>query len=336
MKVIFSHSLPFFLAHGGSQTLIEELMRGLKALGVEVEPERWWDENQTGDILHFVGRPPQLNVRLAKRKGFKIVLTDLLDGTANRARNKLFAQRLAVKLIRRLAPGMTNRVSWDVYREADAMVFAVSHELEVAKYLFDARAERAQIIPWGLPGDALASLAQPRAGEDYLISIATIAERKNSVALARAAREARVPVVFTGKPYSETDGYFREFKTLVDGKYVRYAGFVSEEEKQNLLRGARGFVLLSQLESGCIAVYEAAAAGLPLLLSDAPWARFGYPGADPIAFVKLGSHGAAVEALKAFYPRAHRMKRTTFPILTWEQVAGKYVAIYQRLLGGRV
>ena len=63
MKVLFSNSLPFFLAHGGTQTLLESLMRELANLGVEVEPERWWDESQTGDILHYMNRPVSLNVR---------------------------------------------------------------------------------------------------------------------------------------------------------------------------------------------------------------------------------------------------------------------------------
>lgn len=58
MKVIFSHAVPFFLAHGGMQTLTEALMGEMSRLGVEVEPERWWDSNQRGDILHYMGRPP--------------------------------------------------------------------------------------------------------------------------------------------------------------------------------------------------------------------------------------------------------------------------------------
>src|SRR5664279_2263389 len=79
MKVLFSFPLPFFLAHGGSQTLIEALMRELAQLGVDVEPVRWWDENQCGDILHYIGRPTMLSVRLGHKKGFKIVMTDFLD-----------------------------------------------------------------------------------------------------------------------------------------------------------------------------------------------------------------------------------------------------------------
>src|SRR2546421_8774167 len=150
MKVLFSNSPPFFLAHGGAQTLTEELMRGLRNVGAEVEPERWWDEKQPGDVLHYVGRPNKLNVVLAKKKGFKVVMTDLLDVVAVRPRHKLFLQRTIIRAVQRLAPGMTDRVAWDVYREADAMIFALTHESEVAQYLFNAPPERCHVIPWGM------------------------------------------------------------------------------------------------------------------------------------------------------------------------------------------
>ena len=94
MKVIFSHNLPFFLAHGGMQTLSESLMREIAGLGVEVETERWWDEKQKGDILHYIMRPPYaVNVSLAHEKGFKVIMTENLDQTASRTRLQLFLQR---------------------------------------------------------------------------------------------------------------------------------------------------------------------------------------------------------------------------------------------------
>ena len=85
MKVLFFYSPPFFLAHGGMQTLTEALMRELAALGVDIEPERWWDENQKGDIIHYMGRPLATVVRLARQKGFKVVMTENLDLTASRS-----------------------------------------------------------------------------------------------------------------------------------------------------------------------------------------------------------------------------------------------------------
>jgi glycosyltransferase involved in cell wall biosynthesis len=333
MKVIVSHSVPFFLTHGGMQTQIEALMREVTNLGVEVEPERWWDDRQRGDILHYFLRPSIENLQMAKRAGFKIVVTDLIGQTASRGAARLWLQRWTMEMARAILPPVfLERLSWEAYREADAMVFMVEHEWNTAKRLYRARPDRGYIIPHGLEPEALEHLSRPQPEEDYLVCMATIRPVKNSVLLARAAWCARTPVVFLGKPYSMTDPYFLEFKKLVDGKIVRYPGFVSGEAKYRWLRGARGFVLFSQFESGCIALYEAAAAGLPLLLSDLPWANQAHNGVRDATFVRLGAPEAMAPVLSAFYNQAHRRPGTTFPILTWRQVAEKYLEVYRKIL----
>ncbi len=332
MKVLFSHSLPFFLAHGGSQTLIEALMRELANLGVQVEPVRWWDDQQTGDILHYVGRPNTHSIGLAHEKKFKVVMTDLLDQTASRSASRLFLQRTAIRSARALAPSLAGRFSWELYREMDAMIFAVRHEWEVAQYLFDAHPQRGYVIPHGLEDAALKQLALPAAEADYLVSVATIHPRKNSLLLAQAARLAKVPIVFLGKPFSPDNDYFRRFKELVDDQYVRFPGFVTEAEKQRYLREARGFALLSLFESGCIAVYEAAAAGLPLFLSNLPWAAKCYPQAKNLQLTKLRPAKLIAADLEQFYQTAHRMHQPTFPVLSWREVAQEYVRVYEKVL----
>ena len=324
--------MPFFLAHGGSQTLIEALMRELANLGVTVEPVRWWDENQTGDIIHYVGRPNRSSLRLAHEKKFKVVMTDLLDQTASRSPLRLFLQRRAIRTACTVAPHLAGLFSWGIYKEIDVMVYAVGHEWEVAQYLFDAHPQRGHIIPHGLEEPALKQLAMPAAEEDYLVSVATIHPRKNQVLLAEAARLAKVPVVFLGKPYSPENDYFLRFKQLVEGKYVRYPGFVNEEEKHRWLRGARGFALLSQFESGCIAVYEAAAAGLPLFLPSLPWAAKSYPQARQLQLVKLRTAGQIAAELGRFYNQAHRRREPTFPVLPWREVAKEYLRLYEKVL----
>ena len=332
MKVLFSCSVPFFLAHGGSQTLTEALMRELGSLGVEVEPTRWWDEDQAGHIIHYIGRPATLNMRLAQKKGFKVVVTDLLDQTASRSSLRLFAQRTFNQTFGRLLSKFTGQLGWEVFREADAIVYAVPHEREVARYLFGLDPQRGHVIPHGLEETTLRELAQPQPEEDYVVSVATIDPRKNSVLLAEAALLAKTPIVFLGKPYSVDDPYFLRFQALVDGHYVRYPGFVSSEEKYRYLRGARGFVLLSQFESGCIAVFEAAGAGLPLLLSNLPWATESYLEARNIHFVNLGTPADVAPMLSSFHASSHRTIGTTFPILSWREVALRYVAVYQEAL----
>ena len=332
MKIIFSHSMPFFLAHGGIQTLTEALMREVANLGVEVEPERWWDDRQRGDILHYIGRPPVGNVRAARQKGFKVVVTENMGQMAGRGFGRLWMQRCMMETARAVLPSaLLDRMSWDVYREADALVFVVEYEWQAVQYLFRAPAGRGHVIPHGLDPAALERLAQPEAEQDYLVCMATIYPVKNTVLLARAAHLAQTPIVFLGNPYSTSDPYFVEFKELVDGKIVRYPGFAGGEEKYRWLRGARGFALLSQFESGCIALYEAAAAGLPLFLPERPWASQVYREVSTATFVRASSPEAVAPSLKGFYAQAHRQARPAFPILTWRQVAERYLAVYRTI-----
>ena len=332
MKVVFSCSLPFALAHGGVQTQLEAIMRELHALDVEVEPERWWDEHQTGDVLQYFGRPPTAHhVRLAQQKGRRVVMFDNLGQTAARSRLALFGQRWLTRLSGRYAPSLTTRLAWEVFRNLDAMVYVTQPEWETAQYLFGARPDRGHVIGHGLEEAALKGLAAPAAAAHYLVSVATIAPHKNTLLLAQAARAAKVPVVFLGKPYSERDPYFRKFAALVDGEYVRHPGFVVGEEKIRWLREARGFVLCSQFESGCIAVYEAAAAGLPMLLSDLPWAAQVYGGVPGIEFVAPDSADLAAR-LREFHARASRQPQAIFPVPSWREVARKYLRVYETVL----
>lgn len=333
MKILFCNDPPYFLAHGGMQTLTEAVMRGLSSLGVEVEPLRWWDDRQRGDIIHYFFRPPIGNVRAAHEKGIRMVMTENLDVTSSRSRMQLFSQRSLTKLAQGFLPGgLTMRLGWEVYHELDAMIYVVKHEWETAQYLFQANPTRGHIIPHGLEAEAMAQLGRPQTPGDYLVSMSTIYPRKNSLLLARAARLADAPVVFLGKPFSEEDPYFLEFKKYVDGKVVRHAGHVVGEDKYAWLRGARGFVLLSRGESGCIAVYEAAAAGLPLLLSDLPWASRVYGHVPGAQYVRLGRPEAVAPVLRGFYQQARRQPAPTFPILTWRQVAEKYLEVYEKVL----
>lgn len=332
MKVIVWHNLPFALAHGGFETMTERIMARLNALGVEVEPERWWDASQRGDILHYFGRPTDEHVRLAKAKGYRIVMTDVLDRTAGRSPGSLAMQALLIKAMRRFGGSFCMRMGWSAYQQADAVVHIVEREREVAAQLFGCDRAKMHVISHGLDDVAIEALGRP-ADEpgDYLISVGTIDPRKNSLFLARAARQAGVPLVFLGKPYDAQSGYMRDFMAEMDGKLLRYGGFVDESAKRVALRNARGFVLLSDYESGCIAVYEAATAGLPMLLADRPWARQSYPNSAAIHLAPADLQ-AWPARLATFHSVAGRQSSPIFTVPSWRHVAQRYAAIYESIL----
>ena len=80
MKVLFNCTVPFALAHGGHQIQIERTQAALQSLGLLVEPFRWWDEQQTADLIHYFGRMPAEQIKLAHQKGIKVVTAELLTG----------------------------------------------------------------------------------------------------------------------------------------------------------------------------------------------------------------------------------------------------------------
>src|SRR5213594_2196272 len=104
MKVLISCNLPFALAHGGQQIQIERTMAFLQAVGLEVEPLRWWDEKQSGQIIHYFSRVPVPHVELAHQKGIKVVMGELLTGLGSLTPSQLRLQRMIRRIIERFAP----------------------------------------------------------------------------------------------------------------------------------------------------------------------------------------------------------------------------------------
>jgi glycosyltransferase involved in cell wall biosynthesis len=329
MRVLLTCRTPFFLAHGGMQNMIECLMEELCSLGIQAEALRWWDAGQRGDVIHFFQRPSLGEVVLAKQHGFKTVMTEVIDIFASQPKGQLALHTLTVKLLGRFIPPLSQQR--EIYQMLDALVYITKHEMQVASWVFGWPIEKGLVIGHGLKSAVLEALAAPAQTDDYLICVGTICGRKNMILLAKAAKLAEVPVLFVGKPLSERDPYFGEFQPLIDDRYVRYIGYVDEETKWQLLRSARGFVLLSLGESGCLAVHEAAAAGLPLLLARLPWATESYPASSRVQFVELHLNKVAA-SLRKFFQDARRSVAPTFAVPSWRYIAEQYMTLYQNLL----
>src|SRR5215831_16907687 len=151
MKILFNCGLPFALTRGGQQIGIECTKAALEAIGIEVEPVRWWDDKQTGDIIHFFGRMPAGQIEMAHRKGIKVVMGEILTATGSRSRPALLLQRSFINAARSVLPAsLTMRLDWDSYRLADAIIAMTPWEKHLMHYLFGAPLERIVIVPNGL------------------------------------------------------------------------------------------------------------------------------------------------------------------------------------------
>jgi glycosyltransferase involved in cell wall biosynthesis len=320
------------LAHGGAQIQLEQTKAALEELGVVVEPLRWWDDQQTGDILHYLGRIPLYILQAAQAKGMKVVMADLLTGQGSRSDHRLRIERIVRRLAMPLVPrGLAVHFDWDSYRLADACVALTPREAKLMKDMFRAPAERVHVVPNGVEEIFFQAPAVPRG--PWLVCTATITDRKRVLELAQAAVQAETPLWIIGKPYSESDPYFLGFAELVRShpRLLRFEGPIFDRSRlAQVYREARGFVLLSTKESLSLSALEASACECPLLLSDLPWATTFFGG--NASYCPVPPARRTVESLKAFYKAAPGLKPPPKP-LGWLDVASKLKEIYESLLG---
>ena len=123
MKVLVNCTLPFALAHGGQAIQIQRTIAALNDIGVDAQPLRWWDEHQTGDLIHYFGRMPVDQIEFAHQKKMKVIMAELL--TAQGSQNNL--QRGVRRVFRWGAENLAPRqfaasFGWEPYRKADAFI----------------------------------------------------------------------------------------------------------------------------------------------------------------------------------------------------------------------
>lgn len=332
MKILLYDDTPAYFCPGGKQVLAQKLYENLNSIGVDVEYARWWEPSQKCDLIHMFTCSPDI-VRMAHQAGVKAILTHIVDRTTNLSKRQRTYRLVGIGFLRAFLPKhFLNLFSWRILPQIDRLIYLHYYDAETAIRIYGAPRDRTYIIPHGCDDEIIQRLQNgPYKKRSYLISVGSIIRRKNTVRLAKAAKQAGVPIVFLGKPFSQEDKYFQDFSGLIDGKNVIYPGFVSEDEKIRFLMGASGFVLFSEAESGCIAIYEAAAAGLPLLLSDLPWSH-AYGNHKTIQYVNYKKESLASTSLTSFFSSSERLKGFSFPVLTWNEIAEQYRHIYKEVL----
>ena len=331
MKVLIDHNEPFLLAHGGLQLQIERTKSALEDVGVEVAYLRWWDDAQRGDLIHFFGRANPSHIDFAHGKGIKYVMQELLTSQGSRSVTHLRLQAATNRLLRKALPSNYRLpLRWDSYQKADAIIAITDWEAWIMRELLDAPPQRIRVVPNAVADVLFRRDAKP-SGE-HLICIATITERKRVLELAQAAIIAETPLKVVGNPYSQNDPYFLRFLDAVRGSkgIVEYLGPIHEPGVlATHLHAARGFVLPSTMETQSLAALEATAAGLPLLLSDLPWAHATF--GSNATYLPLCSGALFVDHLKTFFDTAPRLHAAPKPP-TWQDIADKLLNIYQSLM----
>ena len=332
MKVLFNCHVPFMLTHGGAQVQIEQTKAALEQIGVTVEPLRWWDAAQTGDVLQHFGDFPAELVRFAQHKGMKVVVFVLLTEQGSRSRARLKVQRMLRRTMTLTLPKRNlARFNWESFLLADACVVLTQWEAFLMKELYSAPSRKTHVVPNGVEGVFLNS--QPAARGPWLVCTATITERKRVLELAEAAVCAETPLWVIGKPYSDSDPYAQRFLALARAypHTLRYDGPIQDRSRlAQVYREARGFVLLSAMESLSLSALEAAACECPLLLSRLPWATTVFR--ESVWYCPITSSAARTAGiLRQFYEAAPGLKPPPRP-LSWLEVGQQLKRLYEKLL----
>jgi glycosyltransferase involved in cell wall biosynthesis len=332
MKVLIDHSSPFLLAHGGAQVQIEQTKSALERIGIEVEFVRWWDDQQRGDVIHYFGSIPHHYLDLAHQKKIPVVLTAILSSTCNRSNFRLSLQRIVVRTLLSV-PGWSSiqrQLQWSTFRKADTVVVGLNTECRVLERVYGVPRDRIAIVPLGLDEPYLQSMSKS-VRESHLITVGTIRDVKRSVDLAKMAREAEVPILFVGDPYSDEDPYWHRFQGLIDGHFVMHKPHVHDTGViKDLYSRARGFALFSQYENWSLATHEASACGLPLLLPNMKWSRecFG----DGATYFPGDNFKMNSQILRDFYNAAPSLPSPHDGLYSWDYVALQLVDVYNTVL----
>ncbi len=321
MKVIFDVGHPFAWADGGASVLCERVMQGLRARGVEVEPLRWWDRKQSGDLLQTF-RVPDNVTRFAAVKGLKIFAYVFLDGITSASWWSVMARAARNRIARTAFPAIADQLGYRMAEFVSGFVVPSAAEIPYLHALYGVDFSRTRAILHGV--DSVYKRTRWTGGGDYLISIGTICRRKNSLVLAKLANDLQIPIKFVGNVQDVDSEYGTAFRGEAEGRFVEHHPGLGEDEKIALMQAARGYVLLSNGESGSIATLEAFAMGMPVILPAYAWATGIYSG--HAQFVSMRNAATTAYDLKTSYWNIKAS--STFPVDTWDEVAGRYLTFY--------
>jgi glycosyltransferase involved in cell wall biosynthesis len=162
-------------------------------------------------------------------------------------------------------------------------------------------------------------------GEQYLLFVGAIQERKNPLAAVDAAAEVGLPLVVAG-PEKEP-----ELARELERRGARLRGYVTKPELAELYRGAAALVLPSRFEGFGLPVLEAMASGTPVVLAPEPALR--EVAGDAAVYAEPVGLADAVRRALAERERLRAAGFARAAEFSWEATARRTLDVYHEVLG---
>ena len=328
---------------GGGEVQLLKTKEYLEKRGLEIRLyDQWKDQLQKGDILHVFGSIKYCYglMRTAKEVGARVVLSticwsdwrsalhtypDWRRRTANIARHLAKAWFPWVPSLRKATMEVSDLLFPNSEREAEQLV----------RY-FRVPREKIVVIPNGV--DALYQEANPAFFEsryglkDFFLCVGRIEPRKNQLALVRAHRGIKRPLVMIGEAVSRYRDYELQCRREASSN-VHFLGYfpTDSQEIRSAYAACDTFVLPSWFETPGLAALEAALAGAKLVITDGGPTReyFGEEAfyVDPSRLADIRRKMELAEGQARNGVLRERIRKNYL----WEQVAEKLTSCYEKL-----
>jgi len=164
-----------------------------------------------------------------------------------------------------------------VLRDAAAVIYTCEEERRLGRETFRPYAAREKIVTLGIAEpshdpircrDVFLSQWPSLRGKRLLLFLARIHPKKGCDMLIEAMRKVEHPWTIVMAGPCADEGYLRELKDRSTDLPITFTGMLEGEMKWGAFGAADAFILPSHQENFGIAVVEALAAGVPVLLSD--------------------------------------------------------------------
>ncbi len=277
-RIFLAGKLTALESPGGSEVQMQSLVSSLRALRVEAQLWRpWQDPLAECHCLHLFGSLPehQTLIQAARRQGVAVVLsTDAWLGPAN-GRHASWPMRLVSGLrqaTRAVCPWMP---CWRrrLYHSVDVLIPNSHAEAKQLTRGFGVPNERVHIAPKGAASRFSDADPQPFIDvvgvRNFVLCAGRIEPRKNQLALLRAMQGTGTPVVLLGDVAPGCEAYFEACRQA-GGKDAIFVPRLSHNDP--LLASAycasACLALCSWYETPGLAALEAAMSGTPLVLPE--------------------------------------------------------------------
>ncbi len=168
--------------------------------------------------------------------------------------------------------------------------------------------------------------------KEYFLYLGRVTEEKGVHYAIEAAKAANVPLIIAGGSYSAEGYWQKSVEKEIDGKMIRYAGEANEQQKIELLQGARALLFPTQFdETFGLVMIEAMSCGTPVI----GWKNGSVPevvedGLTGYVVESVDGMVKAIQSIDSISRQATRLRAET--LFSQEKMVAGYLRVYERII----